>query len=243
MNFLSARWEHLLFASYAVAPEALLPHVPAGTSLDAFEGRVYVSLVAFLFRDTRVLGVPALLHRSFEEVNLRFYVSPDADRSKRAVTFIREIVPSRAIPLVANALFAENYVRMRMDHGRDEGRPAYAWGEGLRNRFCAAARPGPTRPAAGSLGEFITEHYWGYSRGRGRTIEYHVQHPPWECCDPAEYELDVDFGRSFGPAFASLTDRRPDSVLYAAGSAVRVSAPRRLARQSGSAEQVAGADL
>ena len=35
--------------------------------------------------------------------------------------------------------------------------------------------------AAGSLEEFIIEHYWGYTRrGPNRTDEYKVEHPKWE---------------------------------------------------------------
>ena len=40
----------------------------------SYEGRCYVSLVGFLFQDTRLKSVPIPFHRTFEEVNLRFYV-------------------------------------------------------------------------------------------------------------------------------------------------------------------------
>ena len=36
----------------------LKPLVPAGTELDSWEGQTLVSLVGFLFSDTRLLGVP-----------------------------------------------------------------------------------------------------------------------------------------------------------------------------------------
>jgi hypothetical protein len=36
----------------------------------------------------------------------------------------------------------------------------------------------PEEAAPGSEEEFITEHYWGYTRQRdGGTIEYRVEHP------------------------------------------------------------------
>ena len=106
MKFLSANWNHLLLANYSVDPDVLQDFVPANTTVDKFDGHVFVSLVAFLFNDTRVLGVPVPFHRKFEEVNLRFYVTPDKDRSIRAVTFIKEIVPKPVIPLIANNLFS-----------------------------------------------------------------------------------------------------------------------------------------
>ena len=73
----------------------LEPRVPIGTTLDTFQGNVLVSLVGFMFRDTRVLGVRVPWHHTFEEVNLRFYVKrvmPDGE-VRRAVVFVRELVP------------------------------------------------------------------------------------------------------------------------------------------------------
>ena len=35
-------------------------------------------------------------------------------------------------------------------------------------------------PPDGSLGQFITKHYWGYSaQPGGGCLEYEVRHPPW----------------------------------------------------------------
>src|SRR5687767_11760578 len=73
-RFLTAEWRWLVMLNYAVNPSVLLPLVPRGTELDAWEGRTYASVVGFMFLDTRVLGVPIPFHRDFEEVNLRFYV-------------------------------------------------------------------------------------------------------------------------------------------------------------------------
>jgi uncharacterized protein YqjF (DUF2071 family) len=67
--FLTGEWRYLAMLNYRVDPSLLEPLVPRGTILDAWRGATYVSLVGFLFRDTRVLGVPIPLHRDFEEVN------------------------------------------------------------------------------------------------------------------------------------------------------------------------------
>jgi len=70
--------------------------------LDPFEGGHFVSVVGFLFEDTRVLGVPVPGHRHFEEINLRFYVRRrEADGWRRGVAFVKEIVPRPAIATVA----------------------------------------------------------------------------------------------------------------------------------------------
>src|SRR5688572_22928209 len=92
---------------------ALVPH---GTALDLWRGRCLVSVVGFRFLDTRVLGVPVPGHRDFDEVNLRFYVrrAHDDGALRRGVTFVREIVPRRAIALVARATYNEPYCTLPM---------------------------------------------------------------------------------------------------------------------------------
>jgi uncharacterized protein YqjF (DUF2071 family) len=64
--FLTAEWRYLVMLNYRVPPELLLPLVPAGTELDSWRGSAYMSVVGFLFRDTRVIGVPVPFHRNFE---------------------------------------------------------------------------------------------------------------------------------------------------------------------------------
>jgi len=228
MKFLSARWNHLLLANYCVDRECLTEFVPEGTAIDAFDGHVFVSLVAFLFDETRVLGMPVPFHRTFEEVNLRFYVTPDKDRSIRAVTFIKEIVPKPVIRLVANPLFHENYATLPMAHGAEGNTHWYSWGEARSNRFSATVDSELLYPDEGSIGEFITEHYWGYAQGPKRTLEYRVAHPQWKCCDVSEYDISVDFAETYGEHFAFLNSQQPCHVQYAEGSAVTVSFPRRV---------------
>lgn len=228
MKFLSAHWKHLLLANYSVEREVLQNYVPAQTSIDEFDGHVFVSLVAFLFDKTNVLGIPIPFHRRFEEVNLRFYVVPDKDRSIRAVTFIKEIVPKRVIPLIANGLFNENYVRLPMGHGTTGNDFWYSWGDGDRNRFSAKVESELSYPDKGSIGEFITEHYWGYAQGSRCTLEYQVTHPQWQCCDVTDFEVSTDFGKTYGEQFAFLNSQEPYNVQYALGSPVTVSFPKRV---------------
>jgi uncharacterized protein YqjF (DUF2071 family) len=233
MKFLSAHWKHLILANYAVEPSLLEPLVPAKTRLDFFQGQCFVSLVGFLFDQTRVLGIPIPFHRRFEEVNLRFYVVPQRDTSLRAVTFVREIVPKRAIAVIANTLFEENYVATSMSHRFEPAevdssplqRVEYRWGERLEHRIAAQIDRPLELPSGGSLGEFITEHYWGYSKGRTRTREYRVEHPQWISCQVDQYQIDVDFASVYGKEFGFLKEVQPASVLYALGSGVTVSFP------------------
>ena len=88
--------------NFGIDPEIVRPLIPPGTELDLWQGRALVSVVGFRFLNTRVLGLPIPFHRNFEELNLRFYVRRRAEGGwRRGVVFIREVVPRRAIAIVA----------------------------------------------------------------------------------------------------------------------------------------------
>jgi uncharacterized protein YqjF (DUF2071 family) len=240
--FLSARWEHLVLLNYVVPRELLEPLVPAGTELDDWQGRDYVSLVAFRFVDTRVRGWAIPGHRDFEEVNLRFYVRRRADGGgrdartiaaardeTRGVVFIRELVPRRAIAGVARSRYNEPYLAVPMSHRVDVdagrgGALRYDWAFGG-VRFCVEARvSGPAQPLrSGSEDEFILEHYRGYTRQRdGGTIEYVVEHPRWHVWTPDEVRFSGDAAALYGPRFAAILAGPPASSVVALGSPVTV---------------------
>ncbi len=106
--------------NFVVDPKIVAPLVPPGTEIDFENGETFFSVVGFLFLDSRLLGLPIPLHRDFEEVNLRFYVrKKSADTWRRGVVFVRELVPRRAIALVARTFYGENYVALPMKHQID----------------------------------------------------------------------------------------------------------------------------
>lgn len=224
-KFLTARWQDLIMANYAVDPSLLESRLPAGTELDLQDGNCFVSLVGFMFLDTRVLGVPIPFHVNFEEVNLRFYNKREVDGEiRRAVCFVKEIVPRFAIATVARVLYGEPYESWTMSHERTETIVSYDWSKrNCRNHLSVGIDESVGVPAEGSHGEFIIEHYWGYTaRGAGRVDEYKVEHPKWELFSVKNEVIDVDFGGTYGDEFAFLADEKPYSVLLAKGSEIAV---------------------
>lgn len=115
--FLTANWRYLAIVSWDIDPVVLQSLVPAGTSLDSWNGHTFVSIVGFLFLDTRVMGLTIPFHRNFEEINLRFYVRREAgDEVRRGVVFVKEIVPRPAIALAARLFYNESYVSLPTSH-------------------------------------------------------------------------------------------------------------------------------
>lgn len=237
--FLTAKWRHVAILNYCVEPSVLADRVPRGTELDQWQGRTYLSLVGFRFLDTKVLGVPIPFHRSFEEVNLRFYVRRRApDGWRRGVVFVKEIVPRAAVALVARVLYNENYTALPMGHeiGRAAGEPeriesvSYSWTfAGRPHRLSLSPGCEPRSLTPGSEEEFIAEHYWGYSRQRdGGTSEYQVTHPPWRVAPAREARLEGEVAGIYGERFGEVLRGRPVSAFIAEGSEVAVSHGARL---------------
>jgi uncharacterized protein len=236
--FLTAEWRNLVMLNYEVDPALLRPLVPRGTELDSWSGRTFVSLVGFLFARTRLLGVPVPFHRTFEEVNLRFYVRRMAGGEvRRAVTFIKELVPRIAIATVARLAYNEPYdaVPMRHRYGPSAdsevpGQVEYGWKtrSGWSSMRVVPVGAG-SEARRGSEEEFITEHYWGYTRQRdGSTVEYEVSHPRWRVWSVDDVQLDGDMATVYGGELARVLASPPSSAFLADGSAVTVGRPVRL---------------
>ncbi len=221
--------------NYAVDPKILEPFVPAGTELDFHEGETFVSVVGFLFLGTKVCGLPIPLHRNFEEVNLRFYVRHRAtDGWRRGVTFVRELVPRRAIATVARVLYDEPYLAVPMQHSitptSTELSVRYEWLREKRWETLALTVAGePDFASSGSHEEFITEHYWGYTRRVSGTSEYGVEHERWRLCVAKTWAFDADVASLYGPQFVETLRAEPVSAFLAEGSPVIVRQGARLA--------------
>ena len=223
--------------NYRVSPDLLEPLLPRGTALDLWDGTAYVSAVGFLFERIRVLGIPLITHRSFEEVNLRFYVSREVDGEVRhGVTFIRELVPSRLVANAAKLTYNEPYRRVTMFHRLDVAdsattkRAAYEWRIGPRFSTLWVEAEEAGRPlVAGSFEDFLTHREWGYTRQRDdSTVEYRVDHPRWtiwpaadaQCAGPALVD-------AFGDQFAEVLRGGPHAAWLSDGSPVSLHKPVR----------------
>lgn len=232
-KFLTAEWRKLILANYPVEASVLTPYLPAHTELEYWNNKVYVSLVGFMFMNTRVFGIKIPFHINFPEVNLRFYVRyNDKGNWKRGVVFIKEIVPRPAISLVANTIFNEHYITLPVTNTvqteKEQLTIGYNWKyRNNWNKLEVQASPVLSDIKTNSEAEFFTEQFWGYSvKSIDTTSEYEVKHPRWKQYVVNNYTIECDFAALYGEAFSYLAQSTPASVILAEGSQISVHSKR-----------------
>lgn len=231
-TFLNVHWKNLLVVNYRVDPAALgllEDELPAGTELDDFHGEHYVSVVAFQFQKTHILGIPMPIYRDFAEINLRFYVRRKVDGQwRRGVVFIKEIVPCRLPALVANKIFKENFHVHPLHCETTDKKLSYCWSDGGETQKLEIDRRSDLeKPEPGSLTEHIIDHYWAYKKFDATTTgEFRVTHRPWQTHPCPTARITLNIAKVYGEKWASALTQV--STFYADGSQVKVTNPKKL---------------
>jgi uncharacterized protein len=229
-RLLQAKWTNLLMLNYEVDPEILQPYLPFATVLDLWQGKALVSMVGFMFEDTKVMGIKWPFHINFEEVNLRFYVKHfDGENWKRGAVFVSEIVPKTIIAVIANALYKEHYSSMPMRHSvteaaNDGTQFLYEWKlKGRWNKLGATVSNQFSDIAPDTPEEFIFEHYWGYNIWSPiKTMQYQVEHVSWQVAEVSNPIFEADIVELYGEAFGPFLSVKPFSAFFAKGSEISV---------------------
>jgi hypothetical protein len=187
-------WRNLLFAHWPVERRALRPLVPAGLTLQTFDGQAWLGITPFVLTGLRPRALPALPGVSqFPEINVRTYVTTDG---KPGVFFFSLDAGSALAVTGARAGYSLPYFRARF-RVRAGARGSIVYSSrrvhrgAARAEFSAEYRPTgePSAAAAGALAHWLTERYCLYAVDqRGRLHRAEIHHPPWPL-QPAEAEI------------------------------------------------------
>ena len=227
--FLKANWENIVMANYEISEEILSKYLPKGVSVDLYNGKAYVSLVGFMFKNTKIFNIPIFKFGTFEEINLRFYVYRKiGNEIKRGVVFINETVPYKAVAWLANTLYKEHYTTIKTKHNwkytNETKEIKYEWLVNKKwNSINVTALKEEKIMKKNSFENFIFEHYYGYTKiDNSKTEEYQIAHPSWLINEIEACKIDCDFEIMYGKDFAVLDKTKPTAVFLAKGSAISI---------------------
>ena len=211
-------WERLLFAHWPLAEDVLRPLIPAGLSLQTFDGHAWLGVTPFVVSSIRARAMPPIPGaRRFPEINVRTYVTRDA---KPGVFFFSLDAGNAAAVTAARAVYSLPYFRARFRVTRTGTEVRYH-AERIHHgappaEFRAVFRPtGPVRPAEqGTLAHWLTERYCLYAVGpTDRLLRAEIHHAPWPL-QPGEAEIATNtmtrglgFGLSPLPALLHFSER------------------------------------
>ncbi len=194
-------WQHLLFLHWEIPPSELQALVPAGLTIDTFEGKAYVGLVPFTMTGVRPVLTPPLPGvSSFHEVNVRTYLHRDG--RDPGVWFFSLDASSTLAVAAARAAYNLPYFHAKIDFDaskdplpkiafrshRDDPRgssPAH-----LHVRY--APSDGVVAPApVGTLEHFLVERYILYAQDESHHLHRaRVHHQPYPVQRAEVMELD-----------------------------------------------------
>ena len=188
-----ARWDRAVFINYSADPAVLQRQVPF--ELDLYDGRAFVSIVAFtLVRMRPWLGgafseIFLKLIATHEFLNIRTYVR---HKGEPGIYFLAEWLSNRLSVLLGPRTFGLPYRFGHLNYEHD------AEGESLRGVVSAAegrlqyegkvtgSEFEPCQP--GSVDEFLLERYTAFTqRGKRRRL-FRIWHTPWPQT-PADYDI------------------------------------------------------
>ena len=198
------RWEHLLFAHWAVPAGLLRPHVPHRLTIQEFDGSAWLAVVPFVLAKLAPRGLPPVPGlNTFPELNLRTYVEVDG---VPGVWFFSLDASNPFAVWAANNVFSLPYHRAQIQLGEASGRIDFESkraGSGVGCSVSYGAAPG-------SVERWLTERYCVYAMSRrGRLIRTQVHHEPWPLQQGEADFRRLDLGAPFG-----LDLRRPPELVH-----------------------------
>jgi uncharacterized protein YqjF (DUF2071 family) len=196
-----ANWDNVTFIHYETDPEELQRRVPY--HLDLYDGRAFVSLVAFTMRGMRPRfggGLGELLLKpiaSHHFLNIRTYVTHNGEAG---IYFMAEWLSNRIAAWLGPLTFGLPYRFGRIEY-QPEHEHEYEYEYERRGEvqaktgsfsYCAIFRRNDLDVCApGSLDEFLLERYTAFTQVAKRRRFFRIWHEPWQQV-PAKIQIGTD---------------------------------------------------
>lgn len=200
-------WNDALFLHWQVNYGELRKLVPPELEIDLFEGRAWVSFVAFTMEKIRPRYLPSFSPVSyFHEINIRTYIKSG---HKTGVYFLSMEGSKRLSCLVAKAISELPYRYSKMT--REAGYFS-SYNLEFNNHFSAKYTVGKTIAEKEALLNWLTERYALFQDAGDSINEFEVHHLPWSVQEVEIEKLTLSY-----PGFQKLLAGPPQIQHYSSG--------------------------
>ncbi|MGN7286841.1 YqjF family protein [Shouchella rhizosphaerae] len=175
-------WEHVLFAHWQVSKTQLTPLLPAGLSLDLYQGTAWVSVLPFYLSTLRPRFLPPFPGaKAFPELNVRTYVIHEG----RPGIYFFSLDASHFLAVqMARTFFHLPYVHATMTFTEQQESIQFWSRRNTESQAeCTASyfpisQPKPVAP--GSLAHWLVERYRLYTSSSKHLYYQDIDHEPWQ---------------------------------------------------------------
>ena len=219
------RWQELLFLHWRFPHDVLQAVLPAGLTIDTFDGSAWLGVVPFFMRGVRPRWCPPVPGISnFLELNLRTYAFDETGRP--GVWFLSLDANQKLAVWAARKFFGLPYrnARMQADWNRRTGHVRYSSQRfGVRPRFTCRYEYRPSGPATtavpGTLEFFLIERYHLFGQTPSGLMTGQVHHAPYDISTVDLLHWDEHL---IELADLPLPQRRPDHTCVSRGVSVEI---------------------
>jgi uncharacterized protein YqjF (DUF2071 family) len=171
-------WRKAIFLHYEADASQLKQLIPPFVELDLFDGKAYVSLVAFTVCHARAAVLPSFAPISdFHEVNLRTYVT---DGSRPGIFFLSMEAGKFSSAILSRAVTGLPYEYSSLSR---KSEPPYEYHAKHTKRgfhLDIVYTPSTVLADPSPLDKWLVERYCVYMQLKRLAYRYDVHHLPWE---------------------------------------------------------------
>lgn len=200
-------WNNALFLHYPVDLSELKMFVPDELEIDLFEGKPWVSVVAFTMERIRPKHLPALpLISNFDEINIRTYVK---SKEKTGVYFL-SIESGKFLSCLIAQRISELPYRFSTIHR--SGNHYQSQNSEFNDKLEIEFSIGKKQIKKTALDSWLTERYALFQDAKKSINEFEIHHLEWPINELELHHLEVDY-----PRFEKLIHKKPVKTHYSKG--------------------------
>ena len=224
--FMQGTWDNLIIATYTCESTLLQEYLPKNVSLDLYEGKALMSLVAFTFSEVKMFGFKVPFHQNFPEINLRTYVKDNLTGIK-GVLFIKEIAPKILVQKMAKICYNEpfNYGKIKHSIIKEEkvSEINYQYFFKQKKTQIKSIVLNNTFECYSSFEKFIIERKYAFTLLKNKTYDlYKIERDYWQKFKTISVEWNAQIGLMFPEKLHKTLMQKPISLKVLKGSHVDV---------------------